>query len=184
MLTDQESLTMIAKASRFASKKYFSLEFEDIYSTGVERWLKRRHRIKSKEEGGAPSALISMIVDQGCQQLLAEQSRHCGTQSAYTAKMVRVMLKSIAELSDITDLDVAMIRSDLFRCLKLLDKSALEIIWAYYVHEEMLTASEKRKLDRAVQALTKLMNLEKDEYVGSRKVRANSACMAEIRDQG
>jgi len=182
MLSTDQALQILAEASRVYARKYYTLTFDDIYSTATERWWIRRHNIKTKAEGGAPKAVLYLIVSQACSEMLKEETKHHQTHR-FTTTMTRALLNSLGEIGDITSLEVSDLRTDLRNAMLRLPQEGREIIWRYYVDGELFKSgsTERRKLDRAVNVLTRLMNDPAGDYVGRRKVLSNAASRAAIK---
>jgi DNA-directed RNA polymerase specialized sigma24 family protein len=194
MLELEKAIKILSSAANVESSNDTSLERDDLYSESFLKYWKVRNEVKSVEEGGHPVAFLRKIVSNVANVMRAD-ARMRSAQYTYRSSDVRAILtdalqgpseSSNVKNSDFDPDDFPNVRSDILACLfELSEDDRISIIMRYYYGYLSKNGSASRKrLDRAVDRLTSVMNNYRGNklFVGTRRAITNAHANAIIRE--
>lgn len=183
----------IALAAKKACWGDSLLEYDDLYSQSIERYLRYKDKMRPETEGGKPKAFLFRLVTNVANDMRTS-ALHASPQYTYRVDDVKNILANVlnrtshvdrdALKSGFTIEDIPDVRADIMTCIgRLTPEDQRTIIVRYYFGEIPKNGSgERKRLDRAVYRLVRAMNGFHDdgEFVGSRKVISNAQARAMV----
>jgi DNA-directed RNA polymerase specialized sigma24 family protein len=172
------------RTAKAEARKYNGiLDWQDIVQEASLRYLTCRERVLA--EVAAPNSYLRALVRNTAFDM-ADKELHARCQYTYTVSTVRKILETmnllIEDMNDPMTIQVVEMRSDVKTCMKELPEDMQLAILKRYGANIIPGngSSERKKLNRAVDRLTDIMNFYQgdQQFVGTRKVVSNAHARA------